>query len=98
MRLGRDTVVEASYAGSKGTELYTFLNVNQANPTADPSAPTAPRRVFPPVDAGIPYFNAAGNSEYNALQTRFQHRCSEGFTFLVNYTWPRIQRQPGRSE
>jgi len=33
-----------TYAGSKGTKLYTFFNGNQAEPTADPSAATAPRR------------------------------------------------------
>lgn len=84
---GSDTLIEAAYVGSKGTKLYTFFNLNQASPTADPSAPFAPRRPFPFVDTGISYFDSAGNSEYDALQTRFQRRFSGGFSILVNYTW-----------
>jgi Carboxypeptidase regulatory-like domain/TonB dependent receptor len=43
-QLAADTVLEISYAGSKGEKLYGFYNGNQAVPTADQTAPTAPRR------------------------------------------------------
>jgi hypothetical protein len=43
-------VFALTYAGSKGTKLYTFFNGNQAEPTADPTAATAPRR---PVSATL---------------------------------------------
>jgi outer membrane receptor protein involved in Fe transport len=39
-----NSVFALTYAGSKGTKLYTFFNGNQAEPTADPTAATAPRR------------------------------------------------------
>jgi len=39
-----NSVFAITYAGSKGTKLYTFFNGNQAQPTADPNAATAPRR------------------------------------------------------
>jgi hypothetical protein len=39
-----NSVFALTYAGSKGTKLYTFFNGNQAEPTADPAAATAPRR------------------------------------------------------
>jgi hypothetical protein len=83
----KDTLFEVSYVGSKGTKLYTFFNLNQAYPSSDPSALTAPRRPFPAVDSGISYFNSAGNSEYNALQTKLQHRFASGVSILVNYTY-----------
>ncbi len=86
-QLTQKTLFETAYVGSKGTKLYTFLNLNQAAPTADPSAPTAPRRPFSFVDASISYLNAAGNSEYNALQTKLQHRFGNGVSVLVNYTY-----------
>lgn len=86
-QLKRDTILEAAYVGSKGTKLYTFFNVNQANPSTDPASPYAPRRTFPLVDTAINYFNSAGNSEYNALQSRLQHRFSRDFSVLVSYTW-----------
>jgi hypothetical protein len=43
-QLAADTVLEVSYAGSRGLKLFAFYNGNQAVPTADPSAATAPRR------------------------------------------------------
>lgn len=82
-----NTLFETAYVGSKGTKLYTYLNLNQAAPSADPSAPTAPRRPFPYIDAAIGYLNAAGNSEYDALQAKLQHRFANGLSFLVNYTY-----------
>jgi len=45
-----NSVFALTYAGSKGTKLYTFFNGNQAEPTADPAAATAPRR---PVSANL---------------------------------------------
>jgi hypothetical protein len=35
--LGKDTVLQVTYAGSKGTKLFTFYNGNQADPSADPA-------------------------------------------------------------
>jgi len=45
------SVLEITYAGSKGTKLYTFFNGNQAAPSATSSDATAPRR---PVFASLP--------------------------------------------
>jgi hypothetical protein len=45
-----DSVFALTYAGSKGTKLYTFFNGNQAAPSANSSDATAPRR---PVFASI---------------------------------------------
>jgi len=45
------SVLEITYAGSKGTKLYTFFNGNQASPSANSSDATAPRR---PVFASLP--------------------------------------------
>src|SRR6266404_4033915 len=42
-QLPAETVLEVSYAGSRGLKLYAFYNGNQAVPTADQTAPTAPR-------------------------------------------------------
>lgn len=82
-----NSLFEVAYVGSKGTKLYTYLNSNQAAPSADPSAPLAPRRPFPYVDDSVGYLNTAGNSEYDALQAKFQRRFGNGLSFLVNYTY-----------
>lgn len=83
----QNSLIEVAYVGSKGTKLYTYLNANQAVPTDDPSAPSAPRRPFPFIDSSIGYLNSAGNSEYDALQAKLQHRFGNGFSFLANYTY-----------
>jgi hypothetical protein len=43
-QLPADTVLEVSYAGSRGSKLFAFYNGNQATPIGDASAATAPRR------------------------------------------------------
>jgi hypothetical protein len=43
-QLPADTVLEVSYAGSRGLKLFAFYNGNQAVPVSDPSDPLAPRR------------------------------------------------------
>jgi len=43
-QLPADTVLEVSYAGSRGLKLYAFYNGNQATPDPNPSDPLAPRR------------------------------------------------------
>jgi Carboxypeptidase regulatory-like domain/TonB dependent receptor len=86
-QLSDKTIVEVAYVGSKSNRSYIFLNGNQAQPTADPSAATAPRRPFPYVDASIGYLKSAGSSNYNGLQTSFQQRLNHGLEFIVNYTY-----------
>jgi hypothetical protein len=81
------TALEIAYAGSKGNKEYIFYNLNQASPTADPTAPYAPRRSFPYVNAPIWETSSEGNSNYNALQTSMAHRLSHGLSALVNYTY-----------
>lgn len=81
------TMLEIAYIGSRGNRSYIYLNRNQAVPTSDPSAPSAPRRPFPYVDAAIGYLKSAGNSNYNGLQTSLQQRLNHGLEFVVNYTY-----------
>jgi len=52
--------LEVTYAGSKGTKLYTFFNGNQATPYPDPAAPSIARR---PVHVALP--NATGPCDLN---------------------------------
>ena len=86
-QVSEKSAVEVAYVGSKGDRSYIYLNGNQAQPTADPSAPTAPRRPFPYVDASIGYLKSSGSSNYNGLQTSFQQRLNRGLEFIVNYTY-----------
>jgi len=86
-QLPGQTVLEIGYAGSNGTKQYLFFNANQAAPTADPNAATAPRRPFPAVDGSIAEIQSSGRSNYNSLQVRAEKRFSHGLTFLAAWTW-----------
>jgi hypothetical protein len=86
-QLGKDTVLQITYAGSKGTKLFTFYNGNQADPSSDPTAPFAPRRPVPLIDTGINLFKSDGGSKYNSLQSRLEKRFTHGFSVLVTYTY-----------
>lgn len=81
------TMFVAAYVGSKSDRSYIYLNGNQAQPTADSSSPSAPRRPFPYIDASIGYLKSAGSSNYNGLQTSLVQRPSHGLEFIVNYTY-----------
>jgi len=96
-----NSVFALTYGGSKGTKLYTFFNGNQAEPTVDPTAPTAPRRPVksagctlatpdlcsPVFDTGIDWFRSTGSSIYHSLQARYEKRFSKGLQFEASYTW-----------
>jgi len=82
-----DSVFEITYAGSKGTKLFTFFNGNQAAPSPDPAAPTAPRRPVTSIDAGIDWFRSTGASSYHSLQAHYEKRFTHGLQFLASYTW-----------
>jgi len=86
-QLDQNTMLESSYVGSKSNKEYLFLNLNQAAPSADPSAAYGPRRPFPYVDASISYLKSGGFSNYNALQLSLQHRLTHGLSLIMNYTY-----------
>ena len=95
--LPANSVFSITYAGSKGTKLYTFFNGNQAEPTTDPNSPTAPRRpvhqcdasgnCVPVFDTGIDWFRSTGSSSYHSLQTHYEKRFSRGLELQGSYTW-----------
>ncbi|HEU5334869.1 MAG TPA: TonB-dependent receptor, partial [Terriglobales bacterium] len=86
-QLGGNTMLQITYAGSKGTKLFTFYNGNQAAPSADPNAAFAPRRPVPAIDNSISLFASDGGSKYNSLQTRLEKRFTHGFSLLASYTY-----------
>ncbi|MDX1979234.1 MAG: hypothetical protein SFV51_03135, partial [Bryobacteraceae bacterium] len=85
--IGQNLLFELSYAGSKGTKLTERVNINQASlPNPDAITPLASRRRFPGF-GDILSANWQENSNYNALQARFERRFARGLSFLAGYTW-----------
>jgi hypothetical protein len=83
------TLFEVTYAGSKGSRLYTFFgSANQAAPTPDPTIPTAVRRPQPLLgDTSVTLLQTTGYSNYHSLQLRAEHRSEHGLSILASYTW-----------
>ncbi|HEV8369383.1 MAG TPA: TonB-dependent receptor [Pyrinomonadaceae bacterium] len=80
------SVFEVAYVGSKGTKLLTARDINQPQPSVlPPGLPFVPRPN--PFFDDIDLLESRANSNYNALQARFQQRLSRGFTALASYTW-----------
>ena len=86
-QLPSNLLFTAAYAGSHGLKLYTFFNGNEATPTADPNAASAPRRPIPSIDAPIQWFRSSGKSNYNALELSMARSASSGLSLLAAYTY-----------
>ncbi len=80
-QLGEDTLIEISYAGSKGSKILSARDINQA--AASPQQPNL-RPV--PQFADITFLESRGGSTFNSLQTRFERRFHRGVSALVSYT------------
>jgi len=95
-QLPSQIMLEISYAGSHGSDLYGMYNGNQAQPdeafctsngNTPENCPTAPRRPFPTIDAGIDTLRANDFSNYNSLQVHLEKRLSNGLQFGASYTY-----------
>jgi hypothetical protein len=89
-----NTLVGASYAGTKGTHLSLNRNLNAAvyipgecaGVPCSTAANEIQREPYPAL-ASIPDNESVGNSSYNALQLIVQRRVAAGLTISSNYTW-----------
>jgi outer membrane receptor protein involved in Fe transport len=85
------SVLQVSYVGSRGTELFRVRDINQAT-LATPGS-TLTRQQRRPFNAQFPqfsfinYLETSANSNYNALQTTFKQRLTRGLNLYAAYTW-----------
>ncbi len=87
-QLARDLVLEAAYAGTRGTLLTTRVNLNQIPwGRAMAGFTTQADRLFPNVGNQVVMDSSMGNNLYNALNLRIEKRMGYGLNFLMNYTW-----------
>lgn len=91
-QLRADTVLHASYVGTRGTHLRQDVNLNPAVYTAGDSRSTQLRRPYQPF--GVIYQNRnTGANAYNGLQLDLEKRPAGGtgilnqITLLANYTF-----------
>jgi hypothetical protein len=88
--LSRAVMVSVAYVGSKNGRLpYSGLanTARQASPAGTSVAAIDALRPMPWMPANLNYSLSTGASHYNALETKFQRRFTNGFSTLVSYTW-----------
>ena len=92
--LPADTLLEVAYVGTKGTHLSKRVDNNIADPLSGPGDTRSiqERRPFPRW-GGIFTSTNRGNSNYHALQVRFEKSYSHGLSFLAGYTWSRAMSE-----
>jgi hypothetical protein len=91
-QLNDTTLLEIGYAGNQGRKLQRMYGFNTPTFRADPTDLTsqADRRPF-----GGDVFNRlqtianVSDSSYNSLALKARQRYSNGFTYLLGYTWSR---------
>ena len=81
-QIGNTRSLEIAYVGSRGHDLISARDVNQA-----PASPT-PLNLRPnPLFADITLIESRASSRYNALQVRYQQRPASGQLLLLSYTY-----------
>jgi hypothetical protein len=75
-QIGRYRGVEIAYVGSRGHDLISARDMNQATASARPN----------PLFADITLIESRGTSRYNALQMRYHQRPAHGMSVLLSYT------------
>jgi hypothetical protein len=93
-QLSPNWMASVSYLGNKTTHVWSAEDINPAQYIAGNSASTNLRRPLylqnPTLGAAYSSITAAdqgASANYNALLLSVQHRFSQGFTLLTNYTW-----------
>jgi hypothetical protein len=92
-QLGNKAMVQIGYAGSKGTKLFQFLDINQpsqATITASDLANGVSGYGVPRPFANFFYLNqerSSANSIYHSLQTSLHISSWHGFSTQANFVW-----------
>ncbi len=99
-QFGRTSSFEVSYVGEHGVKIQVLSDLNQAAPNAVTAtcnttvtsgcltlAQRRPIQTFTTIEQTLP----AGLLYYNALQTKFEHRTSQGLYVLNSFTWSRAE-------
>jgi hypothetical protein len=80
-QFGRSRAIEVAYVGSRGHDLITARDINQA------AASPLPVNLRPnPLFADITSIESSASSRYNALQVKYQQRASRNLSLLLAYT------------
>ena len=88
-QLGRNSLVEVAYVGSKGGQLVLKTDQNQAPPVVGVINQNVnrPYAQVSPLLRTVGTVETSGTLDYHALLVKVQRRFSNGFSFLTSYTY-----------
>jgi hypothetical protein len=89
--LGWDTMIDVSYVGTRGTNIFRSFNVNVPDPGPGAIQPRRPYFSVAPTITTINQRDGAGRTWYDALQVKLDKRFSHGLQTLVSYTFSRTE-------
>ena len=79
-------MAEVAYAGSKGSDLIWFANLNEVQP--GPGSQASRRLIQPLANVvNILYADTTNRSSYHGLQVKLNQRFSHGLQYLASYTF-----------
>jgi hypothetical protein len=85
--VGHGTLFELAYTGSTTHKLWKRYDQNMGDiPRVDGVTP-AGASPFPAFGVGMLTSATVGNSAFNGMSAKLEHRSSKGFYYLVNYQW-----------
>jgi hypothetical protein len=80
------SVIDVSYVGTRGTNLFRSYNINVPDPGPGNVNQRRPYFAIAPTITTINQRDGDGKSWYDAVQFKFEKRFSRGFQALVSYT------------
>ena len=89
--IGWNTMVDASYVGTRGTNLFRSYNINVPDPGTGAVQQRRPYFAIAPTITTINQRDGDGKSWYNALQLKADKRFSHGLQMLVSYTYSKTE-------
>lgn len=92
--LSKNDVLEAGWVGTKGTHVDTSLqNFNQPEPGPGDIQARRPYNIY----ARIRMIAPDTNTVYHSLQSRFEHRFTQGLSLTASYTWSKTIDDAGET-
>jgi hypothetical protein len=86
-QLTPQTIVFAGYVGSNSRHLQSSIGANTVGTILPPTANTKANSFFKDFAVGGNFISRAAATNYNSLQAGVEHRFSNGFSFLANFTY-----------
>src|SRR5439155_8293065 len=89
--LGWNTVLDVSYVGTRGTNIFRSYNIDVPDPGPGAVQSRRPYFAVAPTITTINQRDGDGKSWYDALQVKMDKRFAHGLQMLVSYTYSKTE-------